>query len=185
LIERLRRAYPRFWEWREQQVVNAMLSRRMESVFGWPLHISTSPNKRTLYNFPAQAGGSEMLRLAAVRLCEIGLVPSMLVHDGILVELEHEAQVAEVADVMRWAGREVCSGFEIGADTDQKLMPGETYSDKREDAQAMWATIMAALQSVGINTRRLESGKVRNARRATHRGCNPEDVRHARPASGT
>ena len=63
-----------------------------------------------------------MLRLAAVRLCEIGLVPSMLVHDGILLELENEAQIAEAADVMRWAGREVCNGFEIGVDIDQKLI---------------------------------------------------------------
>ena len=43
-----------------------MLDRRIESVFGWPLHLSTSPNQRTLYNFPMQGGGAEMLRLAAV-----------------------------------------------------------------------------------------------------------------------
>jgi DNA polymerase I len=183
LIERLRRSYPTFWEWREQQVGNAIMSRRMESVFGWPLHISTSPNKRTLYNFPAQAGGAEMLRLAAVRLCEIGLVPSMLVHDGILLEVEDEAQIAEAADVMHWAGREVCNGFEIGVDVDQKLLPGETYRDKREDAQEMWATVMAALQSVGINTRRLESGELRNAKRATHRGGGHRDGRRHAPSA--
>ena len=39
--------------------------RRIETVFGWPLRLSSSPNKRTLYNFPMQAGGAEMLRLAA------------------------------------------------------------------------------------------------------------------------
>ena len=38
--------------------------RRIETVFGWPLRISTSPNKRTLYNFPMQGNGAEMLRLA-------------------------------------------------------------------------------------------------------------------------
>ena len=64
----------------------AMLERRIESVFGWPLHISTSPNQRTLYNFPMQAGGAEMLRLATMRLCDAGIVPIMLVHDGILFE---------------------------------------------------------------------------------------------------
>ena len=56
----------------------------METVFGWPLHISTSPNKRTLYNFPMQGNGAEMLRLAAWRLCEVGIVPYMLIHDGML-----------------------------------------------------------------------------------------------------
>ena len=58
----------------------------METVFGWPLHLSSSPNKRTLYNFPMQGNGAEMLRLAAWRLCEAGIVPNMLIHDGILIE---------------------------------------------------------------------------------------------------
>ena len=52
-----------------------MLARGSRAVFGWPLHLSTSPNLRTLYNFPLQGNGAEMLRLAAVRLCEIGIVP--------------------------------------------------------------------------------------------------------------
>ena len=51
----------------------------------------------------------------------------MLVHDGILLELEHEAQIAEAADVMRWAGREVCDGFEIGVDVDQMLTAAPRY----------------------------------------------------------
>ena len=88
IIERHRRTYPRFWEWRADIVQTALLERRIESVFGWPLRISTSPNKRTLYNFPMQSGGAEMLRLAAWRLCEAGIVPVMLIHDGILLELE-------------------------------------------------------------------------------------------------
>ena len=72
-----------------------MLERVIVSEFdGWPLHLSHSPNKRTLYNFPMQSGGAEMLRLAANRLCDADLVPSMLVHDGILFELDNEEQVA-------------------------------------------------------------------------------------------
>jgi DNA polymerase I-like protein with 3'-5' exonuclease and polymerase domains len=94
VIERPKRRYPRFWQWRENQVQAAMLDRRIESVFGWPLRLLTSPNKRTLFNFPMQANGGEMLRLAAWRLCEAGIVPSMLVHDGILLEAENEEQIA-------------------------------------------------------------------------------------------
>ena len=63
-----------------------MVDRKMETVFGWPLYLSNSPNKRTLYNFPMQGNGAEMLRLAAWRLCEAGIVPNMLIHDGILIE---------------------------------------------------------------------------------------------------
>ena len=131
LIERHRRMYPRFWEWRADMVQTALLERRIESVFGWPLRISTSPNKRTLYNFPMQSGGAEMLRLAAWRLCEAGIVPVMLIHDGILLELGKEDQIMQAIEIMRWAGREVCNGFEIGVDIDQKLEHGARYQDKR------------------------------------------------------
>ena len=44
------------------------------------------PNIRTLYNFPMQTGGAEMLRLATWRMCEAGIVPIMLIYDGILLE---------------------------------------------------------------------------------------------------
>jgi DNA polymerase-1 len=154
LIERHRRTYPRFWQWREQQFELAMLDRRMESVFGWSLHISTSPNPRSLYNFPMQANGAEMLRLAAQRLCDVGLVPSMLVHDGILLEVENDKQIDQAVDVMRWAGRTVCNGFEIGVDIDQKLIGGASYQDKRPIAGAMWASIMDVLQTVGAIPRK-------------------------------
>jgi hypothetical protein len=157
LIERHRRAYPRFWEWREQGFHSAMLARRMETVFGWPLHLSTSPNPRTLYNFPAQANGAEMLRLAAWRLCEAGLVPCMLVHDGILLELESEEQIPQAVDIMREAGRTVCNGFEIDVDVDQKLVGGARYHDKRPEAKAMWSTVIDALRTAGADPGRMRA----------------------------
>ena len=48
-------------------------------------YLSNSPNKQTtLPTFPMQGNGAEMLRLAAMRMCEAGIVPSMLVHDAVL-----------------------------------------------------------------------------------------------------
>jgi hypothetical protein len=149
IIERHRRRYPRFWEWRENMVQNAMLDRRIESKFGWPLHITTSPNQRTLFNFPMQSGGAEMLRSAAWRLCEAGLVPSMLVHDGILLEVSSMEQAELAKEIMRQAGRDVCDGFDIGVDEDQRLVGGARYRDKRPVAQKMWRTIMSVLEMVG------------------------------------
>jgi hypothetical protein len=102
-----------------------------------------------LFNFPAQSGGSEMLRLAARRLCEADLVPSMLIHDGILLELDNDEQVEQAKEIMRAAGRDVCNGFEIGVDVDQLLRNGARYSDKRDVAKEMWATIMRALETIG------------------------------------
>jgi DNA polymerase-1 len=153
-IERHKRRYPQFWWWRNNQVQAALLERRMESVFGWPLRITTSPNKRALYNFPMQSGGAEMLRLAAQRLVEVGIVPCMLIHDGILLEVQDEEQIEHAKEIMHWAGREVCNGLEIGVDVDQKLEHGARYQDKRPVAKRMWATIMHALQTVGALPKR-------------------------------
>ena len=149
ILELHRRRYAQFWHWRENRVAQAMLDRNIESCFGWPLRISNAPNKRTLYNFPMQSGGAEMLRLAAVRLCEAGIVPIMLIHDGILFEESDPAKIDQAKEIMLQAGRDVCGGFEIGVDVDQRLIGGERYADKRPMAKRMWKTIMDALDKIG------------------------------------
>ena len=132
VIIRHQQRYPNFWAWRAEMVQRAMLERSIVSEYdGWPLHLAHSPNRRTLYNFPMQSGGAEMLRLAANRLCDADLVPIMLVHDGILFEFDNEEQVEHAMEIMRAAGRDVCGGFEIGVDEDQKLIGGARYRDKR------------------------------------------------------
>jgi DNA polymerase I-like protein with 3'-5' exonuclease and polymerase domains len=150
VIIRHQQRYPPYWTWRANMVQRAMLERVIASEFdGWPLHLSHSPNRRTLYNFPMQSGGASMLRLAANRLCDAGLVPIMLVHDGILFELDSEEQVAHAKEIMRAAGTEVCGGLEIGVDEDQKLIGGKRYRDKRPVAIRMWDTVMATLAEIG------------------------------------
>jgi DNA polymerase I len=148
IIERHKQTCPRFWQWREERVQCAMLDRQMETVFGWPLYLSNSPNKRTLYNFPMQGNGAECLRLAATRLCEAGIVPSMLVHDAVLLEVRDRDQIAQAIEIMKAASRDVCGGFEIGVGVDQLLENGARYQDKRPVAKQMWATIMRALADV-------------------------------------
>jgi DNA polymerase family A len=152
IIERHKRRYPRFWQWRTEMVRTAMLERRIESVFGWPLHISHSPNQRTLYNFPMQSGGAEMLRLATMRLCDASIVPTMLIHDGILFEELDQEKIDHAREIMIAAGRDCCDGLTIGADTDQLLKEGARYRDKRPMARKMWDAIMDVLRSIGVPT---------------------------------
>jgi len=135
--------------WRENVVTTAMLNRHIESSHGWPLYLTASPNKRTLYNFPMQSGGAEMLRHATWKLCEAGIVPLMLVHDGILFEERDRETIERAKEIMLAAGKEICDGFEIGVDVDQWLISGARYRDKRDVAKHMWSTIMNALRSVG------------------------------------
>jgi DNA polymerase-1 len=148
IIEKHKRTYPRFWEWRADMAQKAMVERQTTSVFGWPLRISTSPNQRTLYNFPMQSNGGEMLRIAATRLCDAGIVPIMLVHDAILLEESTDEKIEHAKEIMLAAGRNVCGGLEIGVDAEPPLKGGARYRDKRPMATSMWAAIMSVLQAI-------------------------------------
>ena len=90
-----------------------------------------------------------MLRLATMRLCDAGIIPIMLIHDGILFEETNLEKIEHAKEIMRGAGRDTCDGLEIGVDVDQLLENGARYHDKRPVAQQMWATIMAALGAIG------------------------------------
>ena len=100
-----------------------------------------------------QSGGAEMLRLAAWRLCEAGIVPIMLIHDGILFEETDREKIEHAIEIMRGAGRDVCDGFEIGVDIDQMLVGGARYRDKRPMARRMWSTMMETLKATGAAPR--------------------------------
>jgi len=154
IIEQHKRTYSCFWQWRAEVIQRAMLERRIETSHGWPLHISTSPNQRTLGNFKMQGGGAEMLRWATVQLYEAGIIPCMLIHDGILYEESDPEKLAHAREIMLKAGRDVCEGFEIGVDVDQMLIGGARYRDKRPMAQKMWDTIMSVLEAVGALPKR-------------------------------
>jgi hypothetical protein len=105
--------------------------------------------KKTLTNFPMQGNGAEMLRLAAMRLCDAGIVPCMLVHDAVLIEADNEEQIAHAVEIMKSAGRDVCGGFEIGVDV-ERMEQGKRYRDKRPVAIRMWEVMMRTLQEIGV-----------------------------------
>ena len=96
----------------------------------------------------------EMLRLAAMRLCDAGVVPVMLVHDAVLLEVDNRQQIEAAKEIMRGAGRDVCHGLDIGVDADQTLVDGARYQDKREDSKRLWDTVMRTLQAVRAVPRR-------------------------------
>ena len=92
LLRLHRETYPAFWRWSEAAVDRAMLLGELQTVFGWPIHVGPSvdpmkgANARSLANFPCQAHGAEMLRLACCMLAEAGVGLCAPVHDAVLVE---------------------------------------------------------------------------------------------------
>jgi DNA polymerase I-like protein with 3'-5' exonuclease and polymerase domains len=150
LLEAHKRAYPRFWRWSQGVVNHAILKSRLWTVFGWTLHIEGDANHRSLMNFPMQANGAEMLRLACCYATEAGLTICAPVHDAILLEapLERlEADVARLRECMAQASRDVLDGFEIGTDAKLIRWP-ERYVDPR--GAVMWKRIASILERIEI-----------------------------------
>jgi len=142
-----RATYPAFWRWSQAAVDRATLLGKLETVFGWPIHVGPSAdgrgaNPRSLANFPCQANGAEMLRLAACLLVERGVGLCAPVHDAVLVEgpaADIEEVVAQTRAAMAEASRVVLAGFEIGTDAKVVRWP-ERYVD--ESGAAFWDTVL-------------------------------------------
>ena len=148
LIRLHQQTYPRFWSWSQAAVDRAMLTMSLESVFGWPIHIGPFaemgrfPNPRSLANFPCQANGAEMLRLACCMLVEAEIGLCAPVHDAVLIEAPAstiEETVREAKQIMGEASKLVLSGFEIGTDAKIVRSP-DRYID--ESGYIFWNTII-------------------------------------------
>jgi len=128
-----RETFRRFWQWSDAAVDQAMLVGVIYSVFGWPVHIGERPNPRSLRNFPMQANGAEMLRIACCLATERGVQVCAPVHDAVLIiaQLDNlEAEITAVRAAMAEASRIVLAGFELATDVKVVRWP-ERYMDPR------------------------------------------------------
>ena len=119
LLSLHRSAYPDFWAWSDRVVNQALLGKRLWTTFGWQLHVEADPNTRSLRNFPMQANGAEMLRLASNRLIQEGVRVCAPIHDAILIEAplaELETTTTHAQSVMRKASAIVLGGFELSSE---------------------------------------------------------------------
>ena len=148
LLRLHRETYRTFWKWSDAVVDTAMLKNRITTVFGWPIHIGAEVNPRSLRNFPMQANGAEMLRLACCLATERGLQVCAPVHDAVLIVAPADrldADVAGMRDAMAEASRVVLDGFELGTDVTKFRHP-DRYADQR--GVAFWEQVMGLLESL-------------------------------------
>jgi DNA polymerase-1 len=145
LLDLHRRTYRKFWAFSDNIVNEAVLGGRLWTAFGWQLHTSADPNDRSLRNFPMQANGAEMLRVACIMLQDAGIRICAPVHDALLIEApldQLEAIVAQAQDLMRQASKVVLGGFELSSDAKIVQYP-DRYMDER--GTGMWNTVMALI----------------------------------------
>jgi hypothetical protein len=142
LLRLHRETYRAFWAWSDRVVDHAMLTSRLHTVFGWCVQVPPIANARSLSNFPMQANGAEMLRLACCIGTEQGIEICAPVHDAVLIcaSLDRlDADVARMQQAMTEASRIVLDGFELGTDAKIVRYP-DRYMDER--GTVMWDRVM-------------------------------------------
>lgn len=145
LLQLHRETYRVFWRWSDRMLDYAMLTGSIHTVFGWRVQVPLRPNPRSLQNFPMQANGAEMLRLACCLATERGIEVCAPVHDAVLIAapFDHlEAAIGAMEDAMREASRIVLGGFELGTDVAIVRHP-DRYMDER--GKEMWGKVMRLL----------------------------------------
>jgi DNA polymerase-1 len=151
LLRAHRETYRTFWRWSDAAVDHAMLRGSLHTVFGWHIHAGEGVNPCSLRNFPMQANGAEMLRLACCLAAERTIEVCAPVHDAVLIcapidRLEHD--VARMRECMAEASRVILTGFELRTDAVLLRHP-ECYQDPR--GTVMWdrVTRLVAAQQAG------------------------------------
>ena len=142
VMEWHRHRYRKYWQWQDQFVAEG-LDNRVESVMGWQF-FAYGAKRRTLMNWPMQAAGAEMLRLAIVLCEETGVEIVAPVHDAILIEAsieEIEERVVVARDNMNRAS-ELTLGQPIRSDVLYVRYP-DRYREPR--GQEMWDSVSEIL----------------------------------------
>ncbi len=155
LLRAHRETYRVFWRWSDHAVDHATLAGSLHTVFGWALHIGADFNPRSLRNYPMQANGAEMLRLACCLTVERGVELCGPVHDALVIcapsgRLADDVAATEAA--MREASRIVLAGFEL--ETDVKIIHWpDRYKDPR--GARMWRIVTRLVEEEEASLERL------------------------------
>jgi hypothetical protein len=152
LLRAHRDTYRDFWRWSDGAVDYAKLNSTLHTVFGWHIHLGEDSNPRSLRNFPMQANGAEMLRLACCLATERGIEVCAPVHDAVLIcaPLDRlEGDIAGMRAAMAEASKTVLAGFELHTDVSRTLYPNRFHDARGTE---MWNRVMELITKTTTTT---------------------------------
>jgi DNA polymerase family A len=144
--------FPQYWRWSAAVQDAGLANRELQTVFGWRMQVMRNAKAGTLANFPMQANGAEMLRLACCLAVDRGIPIIAPVHDAILIEGPVDLITdisAEMSRCMVEASRHVLGGPPVRVDTKSLLYP-ERYIDGRN--QELWNKTLELLTKIKRRT---------------------------------
>ena len=147
LLQKHRETYRTFWAWAESNKDRGLLGLKLETCFGWPIQVTAGDVKaNTFLNWPMQAHGAEMMRIACFLAVERGIKLCAPIHDALLIDApsdQIDAEVVRLKECMAEASEAVLGDGKIcRVDADIVRYP-DRYMD--EHGQDMWDQIMVLL----------------------------------------
>ncbi len=125
--------------------------KRIETCYKWKMIVSGSSNKEmlTVRNFPIQATGAEILRVACILLSENNTKIVAPVHDAVMIECDEKVADKEI----EMARKLMCDASEIVLGTGNRLKtdasiicyPGRYIDEKGAET---WRLIMKILEEI-------------------------------------
>jgi len=147
LLQKHRETYRKFWAWAENNKDRGLLGLKLETCFGWPIQVTAGDVKaNTFLNWPMQAHGAEMMRIACILAVERGIKLCAPIHDALLIEApldQIDSEVVRLKECMSEASEAVLGDGKVcRVDADIVRYP-DRYMD--EHGQEMWDQIMGLL----------------------------------------
>jgi hypothetical protein len=151
MLNEHREQFTQYWAWSDDWVQHALRTGVMRTAFGWTCHTGiTEFNAHSIRNWPIQATGADILRIACILGTRHGIRLLAPVHDAVLIEApveRIEADVALMREIMRRASRIVLNADAAGTHelrTDYTIVRyTNRYSDPR--GAAIWNHVLQLL----------------------------------------
>jgi DNA polymerase I len=155
MLEQHRQLFYQYWQWSNDWLQYSLQTGVMRTAMSWMCRTGiTEFNERSIRNWPIQAGGADILRVACIMAVRHGIRLIAPVHDAVLIEApvdRIEADVALMQDIMRRASRVVLGNdshdVPIELRTDVKIVRyPERYRDPR--GNKIWEDVMDLLKKI-------------------------------------
>ena len=118
MLEQHRELCAQYWRWSDDWVQHALQTGVMRTPFGWTCRTGiTEFNERSIRNWPIQAAGADMLRIACIMATRHNIKLVAPIHDAVLIEApidRIEADAALMREIMRRASRIVLNADASG-----------------------------------------------------------------------
>jgi len=150
LLQKHRETYRHFWRWADNNIDAGRLVLKLDRCFGLSIHArGGSPKANTFLNWPIQAQGPEMMRIACISSMERELKLCAPIHGALLIEAPLEGidgDVARLKDCMAEASEAVLGDGKICRIDIEIVRHPDRYME--ENGHAMCSKITQILNEV-------------------------------------